>query len=176
VTAIGQIRVMSDPQRALAFLRKDPPFTEARTPDVIVLAVNPPGNSGRVTLEQIHQLSLHPPVIILAEPENGPASLYLNAGASDYVVNDHLAKLGQAVETAARSHALLRRLTPRQIEILRLVAQGLGTRAIAARLEISHKTVETHRADLMQRLGAKTVPELVHFAIRTKVVEIDGPQ
>ena len=57
-------------------------------------------------------------------------------------------------------------LTPRQREILQLVAEGLGTRQIAERLFLSVKTVETHRAQIMQRLDIRDVPGLVRFAIR----------
>jgi DNA-binding CsgD family transcriptional regulator len=57
-------------------------------------------------------------------------------------------------------------LTPRQRQILQLVAEGQGTRQIAERLFVSIKTVETHRAQLMQRLGIFDVPGLVRFAIR----------
>ena len=57
-------------------------------------------------------------------------------------------------------------MTPRQREILQLVAEGLGTRQIAERLFLSVKTVETHRAQIMQRLDIRDVPGLVRFAIR----------
>jgi DNA-binding NarL/FixJ family response regulator len=57
-------------------------------------------------------------------------------------------------------------LTPRQRQILQLVAEGLGTRQIAERLFLSVKTVETHRAQIMQRLDIHDVPGLVRFAIR----------
>jgi DNA-binding NarL/FixJ family response regulator len=58
------------------------------------------------------------------------------------------------------------RLTPRQRQVLQLVAEGLGTREIAERLFLSVKTVETHRAQIMQRLDIHDVPGLVRFAIR----------
>ena len=57
-------------------------------------------------------------------------------------------------------------LTPRQRQILQLVAEGLGTRQIAERLFLSVKTVETHRGQIMQRLDIHDVPGLVRFAIR----------
>ena len=55
-------------------------------------------------------------------------------------------------------------LTPRQREILQLIAEGTSTRDIAERLHVSVKTVETHRAQLMSRLGIRDVPGLVRFA------------
>jgi DNA-binding NarL/FixJ family response regulator len=61
-------------------------------------------------------------------------------------------------------------LTPRQREILRFIAEGLSTKQIAARLEISAKTVETHRSQLMDRLNIHHVAGLVHYALRAGLV------
>lgn len=65
-------------------------------------------------------------------------------------------------------------LTERQREILKLVAEGCSTREIADRLALSAKTVETHRAQLMDRLNIRNVPGLVRFAIRNGLVELHG--
>jgi DNA-binding NarL/FixJ family response regulator len=61
------------------------------------------------------------------------------------------------------------RLTPRQREILQMVAEGWSTKQIAQILRISVKTVETHRAQLMDRLGIFDVPGLVRYAIKTRL-------
>lgn len=61
-------------------------------------------------------------------------------------------------------------LTPRQREVLQLIAEGRNTKAIARRLGIGVKTVESHRMQLMARLGVRTIPELVRCAIRLGVV------
>ena len=63
-------------------------------------------------------------------------------------------------------------LTPRQREILRMIADGWSTKQIAQILRISVKTVETHRAQLMERLGIFDVPGLVRYALRTKLVKL----
>ena len=65
-------------------------------------------------------------------------------------------------------------LTPRQREILRLVAEGQTTKGIARHLGISAKTVEAHRAQLMDRLGIRDVAGLVRYAIRTGLVDPEG--
>ncbi len=65
------------------------------------------------------------------------------------------------------------RLTPRQREILHLIARGYATREIAAQLHVSVKTVESHRAQLMQRLNIHDVAGLTRFAIRTGLVPAD---
>jgi DNA-binding NarL/FixJ family response regulator len=65
------------------------------------------------------------------------------------------------------------RLTPRQREILQMIAQGRSTKEIAYDLGLSAKTVETHRAQLMERLGIHDVAGLVRFAIRIGLVRAD---
>lgn len=65
------------------------------------------------------------------------------------------------------------RLTPRQREILHLIARGYATREIASQLHVSVKTVESHRAQLMQRLNIHDVAGLTRYAIRTGLVPTD---
>ena len=65
------------------------------------------------------------------------------------------------------------RLTPRQREILHLIARGYATREMAAQLHLSVKTVESHRAQLMQRLNIHDVAGLTRYAIRTGLVPTD---
>jgi DNA-binding NarL/FixJ family response regulator len=65
----------------------------------------------------------------------------------------------------------LETLTDREREVLTLVAEGLATKEIAARLDISTRTVETHRANLMRKLDLRSVARLVQFAIREGLVE-----
>ena len=67
-------------------------------------------------------------------------------------------------------HPELALLTPRQRQILQLIAEGYATREIAERLFLSIKTVETHRSQLMDRLGIYDVAGLVRLAIRTGMV------
>jgi DNA-binding NarL/FixJ family response regulator len=64
-------------------------------------------------------------------------------------------------------------LSPRQREILQLIAEGKSTKEIAAHLELSVKTVETHRTELMERLGIHGVAGLVRYAIRTGIVRVE---
>lgn len=71
-------------------------------------------------------------------------------------------------------HAGLEGLTGRQREILRLIAQGENTKTIAANLELSPKTVEYHRAKLMDALKLHNVAGLVRFAIGTGLIEVTG--
>jgi DNA-binding NarL/FixJ family response regulator len=64
-------------------------------------------------------------------------------------------------------------LTPRQREVLQLIAEGLTTKQIAARMHLSTKTVETHRQQLMAKLNLTSVAELVRYAIREGVVTLE---
>ena len=79
-------------------------------------------------------------------------------------------KREEALEQALGSEAELAVLTPRQKEVLQLVAEGYSTREIASLLDLSIKTVEAHRANLMDRLDIRDVPGLVRLAIRARLV------
>lgn len=65
-----------------------------------------------------------------------------------------------------------RKLTRREVEIIRLIATGLKNKEIAADLGISVKTVETHRANIMNKLALRNIAELIHYAIRERLVEV----
>jgi DNA-binding NarL/FixJ family response regulator len=92
---------------------------------------------------------------------------YLTPKVSQEVVQGFLRE-GSANDTDP-----LAGLTERQREILQLIAEGKTTKEIAFDLEVSAKTVETHRARMMERLGIHDVPGLVRFAIRAGLVSSD---
>lgn len=92
---------------------------------------------------------------------------YLSPAASKHVVSGYVQQAGEASQ---RSTAPTERLTPRQREILLLIAQGTTTKEIAQKLSISVKTVEMHRAQLMERLGIHDVAGLVRYAIRIGMI------
>ena len=91
---------------------------------------------------------------------------YLSPAVSKHVIADYVRRTGNE----SRSTELL---TPRQREILRLIAVGQTTKAIARTLGISVKTVETHRAQLMDRLEIYDIAGLVRYAIRTGLAKPD---
>ena len=62
-------------------------------------------------------------------------------------------------------------LTPREREIVQLIAEGKSTKEVGDQLGISAKTAETHRANLMRKLALRSVSEVVRYAIREKIVE-----
>jgi DNA-binding NarL/FixJ family response regulator len=104
---------------------------------------------------------------------------YLSPSISRHVVDDYRRRVSgddPAAAGAAAMHpetGLLARLTPRQREVLQLLAEGSSSRKMARTLKLSVKTVETHRAQMMDRLGIHDVPGLVRFAIRAGLVRID---
>jgi len=123
----------------------------------------------------------------------------LRAGAVGYIVKDSAPlELRMAIEAIRRGEVFvssrvsqhlvaglsgkarpedtaLDALTPRQREILQLIAEGKSTKEIAFALSVSIKTVETHRAALMDRLGIRDVAGLVLFAVRHKLVSVERP-
>jgi len=94
---------------------------------------------------------------------------YLSPGVSKQVVDALRARL----EEGAPRPRLADLLTPRQREILQLVAEGKSTKEIAQALDLSTKTVETHRAQLMDRLDIHDVAGLVRYAIRAGLVSAE---
>jgi len=91
---------------------------------------------------------------------------YFSPAISSYVTTDRAGHL-------KTDRSLIERLTPRQREILQLIAERHSTKEIATLLEISVKTVETHRAQLMARLGIHDVPGLVRFAIKAGLASLE---
>ena len=111
-----------------------------------------------------------PVIIVTGSLDEKNAVDCLRAGADDYIGKDHLSRLVPAVHAALLSRTPLQRLTPRQREVLRHIAEGRTTRDIARRLNLGVKTVETHRAAVMHRLDIHDVAGLVRFAIRVGLV------
>jgi DNA-binding NarL/FixJ family response regulator len=92
---------------------------------------------------------------------------YLSPSISRQVIRDYERR-------ADSDEPQLDQLTPRQREVLQLIAEGHTTKAIAQILKISVKTVETHRAQLMDRLGIHDVAGLVRYAIRIGLLTLEG--
>ncbi|SRR6266403_3036936 len=92
--------------------------------------------------------------------------IYLSPSISRTVIDDYLQRVGGAVSP-------LEQLTPRQREILQSIAEGKNTKEIASVLDISPKTVEAHRLQLMERLNIHDVPGLVRYAVRSGLVSAE---
>jgi DNA-binding NarL/FixJ family response regulator len=160
-------------------------------PDVILLDITLPGLNGLDVAARIERLDVPTRVLMLSMHASAEyAARAFFAGALGYLNKDAaLEELGAALDAvsagrrylcraidpalvaeyasrAGKGEAGLELLTPRQRQILQLMTEGHGTRQIAERLSLSVKTVETHRAQMMQRLGIHDLPGLVRFAIR----------
>jgi DNA-binding NarL/FixJ family response regulator len=145
---------------------------ETFDPDV-VLSGHAEGLSSREALHMSREKHPETPFVLLADTLDRSVVDSLRAGAADFVGKTELERLPSTVDTALAQRAPLRKLSRRQREVFRMLASGVTMRDIATRLGLSRKTVETHRAQVMARLGARHVPELVRLAIRLGIVSSD---
>ena len=99
---------------------------------------------------------------------------YLSPPVSKQIISDYVRRVDIELESeGAGKEPSLERLTPRQREILQLIAEGNTTHDISKTLNISVKTVETHRMQLMERLDIHDIAGLVRFAIKSGLVILD---
>jgi DNA-binding NarL/FixJ family response regulator len=92
---------------------------------------------------------------------------YVSGDIADTVVSDYVRQL---TERAPEKQAAL---SPREREVLQLLAEGHSTKKIAETLHISANTLETHRAHIMAKLGIRTIADLVKFAIREGITSLE---
>lgn len=162
-------------------------------PDLAILDVKMPGLTG---LQATREIKAHAPgvQVLILSMHDDERYLFeaLRAGASGYVLksqadSDLLAAIrsvqrGEPFLSPGAQQALIRDLlergapadsdlTPREEEIVKLVAEANTTREIAELLHLSEKTVENHRANAMKKLGMRDRVELVRYAIREGLIE-----
>lgn len=162
------------------------------TPDLVLMDIAMPGLNGLEAAERIHGIQPQTKIIILSMHANEEyVAQALKAGASGYLLKDAAtAELEMALKSVSMgqfylSPAISRQvvdnylhggptgvdvLTPRQREILQLIAEGKSTREIAETLHLSVKTVETHRAQLMERLDIHDVAGLIRYALKKGLI------
>jgi len=153
-------------------------------PHVLVLDLHLPGGSSIETIGELRERALDTSIVVLTMEENPAlAQRVLASGATGFVVKDRAdSELPEAVRAAARGEEYvspriaprleaLRRslagdgLTPRELEVLRLITLGHTSAEIARMLGISPRTVESHRARIHHKLGLATRAELVRYAL-----------
>ena len=124
-------------------------------------------------LKVLRELSPTTPLIVVTESLNGDTSVaFVRAGVEDLVLKRNLGRLAASIENAVNLRQPLEKLTRRQLEVLKLVAEGRRTREIAKQLRLSEKTVESHRGEVMKRLDLPDVVRLVHYAVRVGLISM----
>jgi DNA-binding NarL/FixJ family response regulator len=171
-----------------------------RKPDAVLMDVSMPELNGIDAVRQIKKELKRSAVVVLSmHTDHEIVAEALSAGASAYLAKDcSVDELAEAVRkavsgrshlSAAVAHAIVngfrkngglhgpearRALSAREREVLQLIAEGKGPRQIASRLHISVKTVESHRAHIMEKLGIRTVAGLTKYAIRKGLTTLDA--
>jgi DNA-binding NarL/FixJ family response regulator len=153
-------------------------FTQALrefAPDVVLSDHSLAQFDARAALEVMQSIRPAAALIVLAGVLNEKtAAAFVRAGAEDFVLKSNLDRLAPAIEAAVSVRRRLEKLTPRQMEVMRLMAEGLTTPEIARRLSLSSKTVETHRGEIMKRVGIHDIVGLVRYAVRVGLVSPDS--
>jgi DNA-binding NarL/FixJ family response regulator len=166
----------------------------ADRPDVAVLDVSMPRLTGLHAARQIRQhadevqvlmLSMHEDEAYFFEALEAGASGYVSKRAADGSLIDAIRTVaaGETFLTSRTQQTLLKQwledgrteprdeLTPRELEVVKLIAEANTNRQIAEVLNLSEKTVESHRANVLSKLGMRDRVELVRYAIRRGLVE-----
>jgi DNA-binding NarL/FixJ family response regulator len=160
-------------------------------PDVLVMDISMPGLNGLKATERVKQLCPQVRVLTLTRhTDAGFIQQLLAAGASGYVLKQSASsELVRAIRTVASGASYLdpqitgkviggyvsrkarfdeepaKELSERETEVLRLIAWGYSNKEIAARLDISVKTVEAHKANTMKKLGLKSRIDIIRYAL-----------
>lgn len=175
--------------------RNDLELIKEHQPDIVLLEISIASMGAIESLKEIVVNFPRVRVIVITLQENEEYAVQaFRAGAAGYFPESApISELEKAIKTVARGEnylpseiskqailkylrdpkAFLNELTARQRQVLRMIAEGHGTKEIARRLNISVKTVETHRAQLMERLNIHDIAGLVRYALRMGLVKLD---
>lgn len=96
---------------------------------------------------------------------------FVSRGAAAVVLDDYVRRVGVSPQETGASQN--RALSPREREVLQLIGEGLSTKESAARLGLSVKTVETHRRQIMDKLGIYNIAGLIKYAVREGLASLD---
>ncbi len=194
LTKIPNVSVVAETgngQEALAFAKK-------LQPDIAILDISMPGLNGLELAERLRKeipnihviiLSMHAQEDFVRKALRVGAVGYILKNASpteledalksalkgEYYLSNQISKhvIGEYIRGTLTHNDTKEELTSRQREILQLIAEGHSTKEIATLLQVSTKTVETHRLQLMERLHIHDIPGLVRYAIRIGLVSSD---
>ncbi len=154
---------------------------EPEHPGCIILDVRMPGMSGLELQEELNRRGAVIPIIFITGHGDVPMAVEaMHHGAIDFLQKpfsdkDLTDRIHEALSIDLRNRALLGEkdmirarlaaLTPREIQVLRLVTLGKSNKAIAGDLDLSQRTVELHRAHLMEKMGASSLAHLVRMTM-----------
>ncbi|MBO0799583.1 MAG: response regulator transcription factor [Blastocatellia bacterium] len=166
-------------------------------PDVILMDVSMPDMNGFDATRRVHEFDSNVRVLILTmHDEEELVARCLEAGAAGYIIKDAPAsQLLYAIEMVHKGERYLSpnvlkkvvdgyvrntnrpqtsydRLTSREREVLKLLAEGLTVKEIAVRLDLSVKTVEVHKHNLMKKIDVHDKTELIKYAIQKKLIAV----
>ena len=170
-------------------------------PDVVIVDIGMPNLNGLDTTRQLLQHDPHFKVIVLTITDSDQVIREaLDAGARGFVLKSDAARdLVSAVEALQRNRMFftprvndmvlagfldkgqnasgtlapeLPKLTPREREVVQLIAEGKSSKEVASLLNLSTKTAETHRTNLMRKLGLHSVADLTLYAVRNGIVQV----
>ncbi|MSP70917.1 MAG: response regulator transcription factor [Myxococcales bacterium] len=156
---------------------------QEKQPHVVICDLSIPGLSGLEVIRQISGSGLGARCLVLTMYHDGIwVQRAVDAGASGYVLKGSavkdlvvairiVASGGQYLSPASKRAALVDDLTPREREVLTLLAEGHSSKEIGATLKISSRTAEHHRARVMEKLGIHDIPGLTRYAIRMGMVD-----
>jgi len=172
-------------------------LAEEHAPDVVVMDIAMPNLNGIEATRRILAANPATAVVMLSMHQDESYVLRsLKAGAKGYLLKDSLrSDVIEAIRAVSQGRSFLTRkvsrmlqedyirqldsrglddsydlLTDREREILQMVAEGRSNKEVAALLNISSTTVETHRAHILQKLGLHSVPELILYAVRKGII------
>jgi DNA-binding NarL/FixJ family response regulator len=162
--------------------------------DLVLLDLGLPDVSGIEAIKIIRQVRPEAQILVLTmHLSGGLASQVLAQGARGLVLkSDATSDLVRAVEALERGKSFVspavmelivqglaesgkppsHNLTPRERQILKLLADGKANKEVATLLGLSIKTVEAHRANVMRKLDLRSLSELIHFAIRNRLIDV----
>lgn len=163
--------------------------------DVVLLDISFPGRSGIEVLKQLKALRPRLPVLILSmHPEEQYAVRALRAGAAGYLTKESAPdELVEAIQKLARGGKYItasladrlaeevgeawaeemphERLSDREYQVMCMIASGKTVKEIGRELNLSVKTISTHRARILRKMGMKNNAQLTHYAIKYKLVD-----
>jgi DNA-binding NarL/FixJ family response regulator len=166
-------------------------------PDLLLMDVSMPDMNGFDATQRVHELDPNIKVLILTmHDEEELVARCLEAGAAGYIIKDAPAsQLLYAIEMVKKGERYLSpvvlkqvvagyvknsnvpqtsydRLSPREREVLKLLAEGLSVKEVATRLNLSVKTVDVHKTNLMKKIDVHDRTELIKYAIRQKLIAV----